>query len=154
MRWTFKDCLYDMMKRDERVFLLFCDVGVGLFKQHIADFPSRVLNIGICEQSTVSMAAGMALKGLRPICYSVLPFIIERAFEQIKIDVDQMKLPVGLIGHSDGNSGPTHQELNAPVLMGLCKNIRSHFPTTKEEMAEMMQNMNLDESWCLALKTV
>jgi len=154
MKWSFQQELHAMMKRDERVLLLWMDVGLGLFKKHREDFPNRCLNTGICEQATVSMAAGMAIQGLRPIVYTILPFLIERAFEQIKIDVDQMKLPVGLVGHSDGNSGPTHQELNAPVLMGLCKNIHSYFPETKEEMATMMQNMNLDEPWMMKLSTI
>lgn len=154
MRWPFQLALYDMMKRDERTFLLWGDVGQSLFKRHIADFGHRCLNVGVCEQATVSMAAGMASQGIRPIVYSIAPFLLERAFEQIKIDVDQMNLPVGLVGHSDGNSGPTHQELNAPVLMGLCRNIRSYFPETKEEMTEIMQSVNLDRPWFLKLSTV
>ena len=128
MRWTFKDSLYDRMSRDERVHLLWCDVGLGLFKQHRADFPSRVYQLRDSRASHHLVCRWNELvRDCGPIVYSILPFIIERAFEQIKIDVDQMNLPVGIIGHSDGNSGPTHEELNAPVLMGLCKNIRSHF---------------------------
>jgi transketolase len=154
MRWEFGLQLYELMKRDERTFLLWMDVGAGIFKRHREDFPTRCLNVGVREQATVSMAAGMAMQGFRPICYTILPFLIERAFEQIKIDVDQMRLPVGLVGHSDGNSGPTHQELNAPVLMGLCKNIRSYFPATKAELADTMQAINLDEPWFLKLSTL
>src|SRR5690242_13113158 len=113
MKWEFGLALYDLMKRDERVFLLWSDVGVGIFKKHIADFPNRTLNVGICEQATISMAAGMAMQGFRPIVYSITPFLVERAFEQIKLDVDQMKQPVGIVGHSDASCGPTHIELNA-----------------------------------------
>src|SRR5262245_22201925 len=133
MRWTFQLQLYDLAVRDERVVLLWADVGAGLFAKFRADFPSRCLNVGICEQATVSLAAGMADQGLRPVVYSITPFLLERAFEQIKLDVDQQSLPVGLVGHSDGNNGPTHRELDAPVMVGLCRNIRGHFPKTKEE---------------------
>src|SRR6266446_5134020 len=109
MRWTFQLSFYDIMQRDERIILLWGDVGASLFVKHRSDFPKRVVNIGICEQSTVSMAAGMAMEGLRPVVYTIMPFLIERAFEQIKIDVDQQNLPVGLVGHSNGERGPTHR---------------------------------------------
>lgn len=154
MRWTFKDHLYALMERDTRTHLLWCDVGIGLFQKHLADFPGRCLNCGTAEQATVSMAAGMAIAGLRPILYSITPFLLERAFEQIKIDVDQMNLPVGIIGHSDHHSGPTHQELNARAMIGLCKNIRGYFPETKDEMIDAMGVVDLDKPWFLALKTL
>jgi len=142
------------MRRDERAFLLWADVGAGLFQDHRRDFPNRVLNAGIMEQSTISMAAGMAIAGFRPIVYSITPFLVERAFEQIKIDVDQMNLPVGIGGHSDASCGPTHIELNAPVLMGLCRNILCYYPDTREEMKAIMDGVNLDQPWFLKLSTI
>ncbi len=154
MRWEFQLALHQMMARDSRVHLLWGDVGAGLFKWHIKDFPSRCLNVGICEQAMVSMSAGMCMTGLRPICYTITPFLIERAFEQIKIDVDQMEMPVGLVGHSDDSCGPTHVELNAPVLMGLLKNVVSYFPKTKQEVREIMESVDLDRPWFMGLKTI
>ncbi len=152
MRWEFQLAFYALMQLDPRIILLWADVGAGLFVKHRADFPKRVVNIGICEQSTVSMAAGMAMEGLRPVVYTIMPFLIERAFEQIKIDVDQQNLPVGLVGHSNGESGPTHQELSGPVLMGLCKNIKSYFPETKEEIhGILLRAVNVDEPWFLGM---
>lgn len=154
MRWEFGLQLYELMQRDERVHLLWADVGGNIFKRHREMFGHRCLNVGVCEQATISMAAGMAMQGIRPIVYSILPFLIERAFEQIKIDVDQMNLPVGIVGHSDGNSGPTHQELDARTLMGLCKNIRGYYPETKEEMVDIMRTVNVDRPWFLKLGTI
>ncbi len=151
MRWTFQLALYDLMARDERVHLLWGDVGYGLFINHRKSFPNRCLNSGIAEQCMVGMAAGMASEGFRPICYTIMPVLIERAFEQIKIDVDQQNLPVGLVGHSNGECGPTHQELNGPVLMGLFKNITSHFPASKEEIPTIIQNLNLEKPWFLGM---
>lgn len=154
MRWSFKDSLYEMMKRDDRTFLLWADVGAGLFKQIIADFPKRTLNCGVMEQTTISMAVGMAIAGYRPIVYSILPFLLERAFEQIKIDVDQMKLPVGIVGHSDSSCGPTHEETCAGTLMSLLPNIKSHFPQSIDSMKSDMQRIDLDSPWMLKLITV
>ncbi len=154
MRWAFQLALRDMMNRDERVYLLWGDVGAGLFKQHRLDFPNRCLNVGICEQTTVGMAAGMAMDGLRPVCYSIAPFLIERAFEQIKIDVDQMNLPVGIVGHSDPSCGPTHIELDARKTMGMFRNIRSHFPSTAKEVREILDGMDVDRPWFVKLSTL
>lgn len=151
MRWTFQLALHARMKADARMILLWCDVGGGLFKSHALDFPERVINCGICEQATVSMAAGMAMAGLRPVVYTITPFLIERAFEQIKLDVDQQRLPVGLVGHSNGEGGPTHRELWAPTLMGLCRNIAGHYPKSKEAIAPLMAAMDIDKPWFLCL---
>ncbi len=139
------------MEHDNRVILLWADVGAGLFTKHRTDFSDRCINVGICEQATVSMAAGMAMEGLRPVVYTIMPFLLERAFEQIKIDVDQQNLAVGLVGHSNGDSGPTHQELNGPVLMGLCKNIESYFPNRKEAIDAILSTVDLDRPWFLGM---
>ncbi len=151
MRWKFQLALHDLMKRDNRTVLLWGDVGAGLFKQHMQDFGPRVINVGICEQATVSMAAGMAMEGLRPIVYTIMPFLIERAFEQIKLDVDQQNLPVGLVGYSDGLNGPTHRELSGPALMSLFRNINSQFPSTKEEIAGIVASLDINRPWFIGL---
>lgn len=156
MKWEFQLALYDLMKRDERVFLLWADVGVGLFKKHIADFPCRTLNVGICEQATISMAAGMAMQSLRPIVYSITPFLVERAFEQIKLDVDQMKQPVGIVGHSDASCGPTHIELNARLMIGLCSNIGVYTPNKKGDVKQFLDSYKQapDVPWFMTITTL
>ena len=148
MRWTFQKALHARMKEDPRIVLLWCDVGLGLFRDHIRDFPERVINPGICEQAAVSAAAGMAMTGLRPVVYTIAPFLLERAFEQIKLDVDQQRLPVGLVGVDCPSAGPTHACAGPAWLMALLSNVRGHFPVTKEQVA---LPANLDEPWYLHL---
>ena len=64
----------------------------------------------------------MALEGLKPWVYTITPFLIERPFEQIKLDIDQQNVNVSLVGFADYPTlGPTHSELNDKKLMSLFK---------------------------------
>jgi len=134
----FQLALYDLARRDERIVLLWGDVGGGLFKAFSHDFPKRCVNVGICEQATVSMAAGMAMAGLRPVVYTITPFLLERAFEQIKLDVVQQELPVLLVGHnSDLAQGPTHRTENVEALCAVL-GLPLYQPQEKKHVERML----------------
>jgi transketolase len=90
--------------------------------------------MGICEQSIIGAASGMALEGLKPWVYTITPFLIERPFEQVKLDIDQQNVNVNLVGFADYPSlGPTHTELDAEKMMQLFNNIESFFPKDGDE---------------------
>ncbi len=71
---------------DENVVLLLGDIGVFGFRNAFSKFPQRVFNIGILEPATMSLAAGLAKTEIIPIIHTIAPFLVERSFEQIKID--------------------------------------------------------------------
>jgi len=74
---------------------------------------------------------------LRPYVYTITPFLIERPFEQIKLDIDQQNVNVKLVGYADySEQGPTHSELDGKGLMKLCRNIISYFPQNSVETRE------------------
>ncbi len=75
-----------LLTQDERVVLLLGDIGVFGFRDAFEAFGERVYNVGILEQATVSMAAGLAKTGLIPIIHTIAPFLVERCLEQIKVD--------------------------------------------------------------------
>lgn len=138
MRKIFGQTIVALAAKDSRLILLTGDV-----EQEMAGykklFPLRFMNLGLCEQSIISISAGMALEGLRPVVYSITPFLLERPFEQIKLDIDEHNLPVMLIGYSDyPTHGPTHRSLNAEVLTSAFKNIKSYFPRNSEEVKKNM----------------
>ncbi|GAG25068.1 unnamed protein product, partial [marine sediment metagenome] len=87
MRKQFGKTLVELAEKDKNLVLLIGDVEQEM-TEFIERWPERFFNLGLCEQTMISMAAGMALEGMRPIVYSITPFLIERPFEQIKIDID------------------------------------------------------------------
>ena len=138
MRVQFGKTLVKIAEKDENIILLIGDVEQEM-TEYKEKFPDRFFNLGLCEQTIISMAAGMAIEGLRPIVYSITPFLLERPFEQIKIDIDEQNLPVILIGYSDyPTHGPTHSPLNAEGLVSLFKNIKGFFPRNAAETEKAM----------------
>jgi transketolase len=88
--------------------LLLADFSVYAFR----DFPQeRLFNVGIREQLMVGMAAGLALEGFIPVCYTIAPFLVERAYEFIKLDICFQELGVLLVGYNgtDEFYGPSHR---------------------------------------------
>jgi transketolase len=138
MRRAFGKTIVRLAQKDSRIFLLIGDVYQEM-DEYVASFSDRFFNLGLCEQSMISIAAGMAIEGLRPVVYTLTPFLIERPFEQIKIDIDEQNLPVMLIGNADyPTHGPTHRPLNAKGLVGLFKNTMGYFPRNREETEKAM----------------
>lgn len=134
MRRKFGKLINELAKKDKKIVLLVGDIGYGIFDDFRKQHPKRFFNLGICEQSLIGAASGMSLEGLKPWVYTITPFLIERPFEQVKLDIDQQNVNVKLVGFADyPNLGPTHSETNAEKLMSLFKNIKSFFPKNSEE---------------------
>ena len=138
MRRAFGKTIVKLAEKDENIILVTGDVEQEM-EAYKEKFPDRYINVGLCEQTMISMVAGMASEGFRPVVYSITPFLIERPFEQIKIDIDEQNLPVILIGQADyPTHGPTHRPLNAEGLVGLFKNIMGYFPRNLQETEKAM----------------
>jgi transketolase len=138
MRAAFGETIVELAERDPNFVLLNGDVeqAMEVYKER---FPDRFFNLGLVEQTMIGMAAGMAIEGLRPLVYSITPFLLERPFEQIKVDIDQMNVPVMLVGYADYPShGPTHAPLDAEGLTKIFHNIVSYFPTNRAETSAAM----------------
>ena len=138
MRRIFGKTLVEIAEKDDRLVLLHGDVEQEM-SEYASRWPKKFFNFGLTEQSMISIAAGMALEGLRPLVYSITPFVLERPFEQVKIDIDEQNLPVLLMGYSDYPShGPTHRPVNAQALCSAFKNIKAYFPETSAQVKEAM----------------
>ena len=121
IRDAFFDALYDIAKSDRHVIFLTADMGAWSLNRFKEDMPGQFINVGIAEQNMVSVAAGLALGGKKVFIYSIVPFVTERCFEQIKIDVCTMQLPVTIIGTGPGLTyapdGPTHHAIEDVSVM-------------------------------------
>lgn len=145
MRWTFACSLLALAKRDPRVVLLMGDVGGGLFQAFQNDFPNRYFNLGTAEQSLVGIAAGMAHAGMRPVVYTFTTFLLERAFEQIKLNIDHDRAPVLLVGWNDATQGVTHAPLDAETMLGCFRNLKLSMPANKAGVLATMNAANPDD---------
>jgi transketolase len=134
MRRKFGKVINELASKDSKIVLLVGDIGYGIFDDFRKNHSKRFFNLGICEQSLIGVASGMALEGLKPWVYTITPFLIERPFEQIKLDINQQNVNVKLVGFADyPHLGPTHSELNAKKLMSLFDNIDSYYPRNSKE---------------------
>lgn len=86
MRQQFTSTMQDIMDSDDRVVTLLNDIGVFAFRHIKAQYPDRIYNLGILEQSSIGIAAGLSLSGMIPVFHTIAPFIVERGYEQLKDD--------------------------------------------------------------------
>ena len=144
MRNTFAQTLTSLAEEDERLVLLIGDISHHLLRDFQSRFPNRFYNAGICEQSIVSMAAGLAAEGLKPVVHTIAPFCVERAFEQIKIDLCYQNLDVSIV--SVGSSfdyahlGCTHHCYEDVSILRSLPNIDIFVPGRSSEFVDIFKS--------------
>lgn len=137
--------IYDYFKNDEKMVLLVGDMGFSVLDDYFMNHKERVFNVGICEQATIGMSAGMYLAGLKPIVYSQVPFLVMRGYEQIRYDLNEHKMNVKLIGVGADNYfeklGRSHcMDGDDVEMMGIFKNFLLLAPD-KESLAGDIEKM-------------
>ena len=85
MRKIFNEIASDIILSNDKSALILGDIGVYGFREILSERPKQVYNIGILEQSMVSVSAGLASEGIIPIIHTIAPFMVERALEQYEI---------------------------------------------------------------------
>lgn len=121
MRTAFAETASAVLDEDPLAAVVLAEISADLFAKAAARHPDRVLNVGIREQLMVSVGGGLALAGMRPIMHTYAPFLVERAFEQVKLDLAHQGVCAVLasIGASydAATSGRTHQAPEDVVLL-------------------------------------
>jgi len=124
MRKQFVTTVESVLAGDERLMLLLGDIGVFGFNKTFQTYPGHVYNIGILEQSTIGLAAGLAMTGFIPVVHTIAPFLVERAYEQLKLDFGYQQLGGNFVSvgasYDYAALGCTH---HCPGDVGILKNI-------------------------------
>lgn len=112
LRSAFVATVSRLLDEDESVVLLLGDISVYAFREAFERHPKRCINIGVCEQASVGIAAGLAASGLYPIYHTISSFLVRRAYEFIYLDFGTQRLPGLFVGVGGANEyaklGPTH----------------------------------------------
>jgi transketolase len=97
-RREFIDVLIELAEKDDKIVLIVSDVGFNYIEEFRKRFPYRFFNFGVTEQSTIIIAAGLALSGLKPYVYSMINFVVFRPYEMLRNAVCLHKANVKIIG--------------------------------------------------------
>lgn len=112
IRQQFADTMLEVGQKDPNLVVLVGDISHGILKPFARACPNRYYNVGICEQTIVSMAAGLSKMGFHPVVHTIAPFVIERAFEQLKLDFCYQQLGGNIVtvgsAFDYSNLGCTH----------------------------------------------
>jgi transketolase len=144
MRDTFIDTATALLDDDPRTAVVLAEISAASFAPAAARHPDRVLNVGIREQLMLGVAGGLALTGLRPIVHSYATFTVDRAYEQIKLDLDHQGVGAVLVtvgaSYDGSTAGRTHQSPGDVALLDtLAGGWTVHVPGHADEVAPLLR---------------
>ncbi len=147
MREAFIQGVYDNMRENDKIFFLSADFGAPALDKVKNNFPDRFINVGIAEQNLINIATGIALEGFTVYAYAIAPFLIMRAYEQIRNNLSLLsvlrELNINLIGVGAGLSydvsGPTHHGLEDISAIRTLPNICVFSPCDNFLAAKLVQ---------------
>lgn len=144
MRETFVDSVTAALNDQDRLAVVLADISADRFESAQRAHPGRVINVGIREQAMLGVASGLALTGLRPVVYSITPFLVERPYEQIKLDLNHQD--VGAVLVSTGASydyptaGRTHMAPADVALLDTLGGWTVHVPGHPAEVSSLLDS--------------
>src|SRR5579872_5735824 len=142
MRTGFASEASRLLDDDPRTAMVLAEISVDQFSKAAASHPQRVLNVGIREQLLIGVASGLSLAGMRPIAHTYAPFLVSRAFEQVKLDLGHQAARAVLVSigasFDAARSGRTHQAPEDVALMDTLPGMTVHVPGHPDEVAPLL----------------
>ena len=142
MRKTCLDVVYELAKKDERIFFIGSDLGIGTLQSFKKEMPERFFMEGVSEANLVGMACGLATEGKIVYVNTLATFVTRRCFEQIVIDACLHKANIRLIANGGGlvyaPLGPTHLATDDIAILRAVPNMTIIAPADAHEMRQMM----------------
>jgi transketolase len=144
MRQRFVDVTSELLDTVGNLAVLTADLSAEMFSGARKRHPARVINVGIREQLLIGMTGGMSLVGMRPIAHSFAPFLIERPFEQIKLDLNHQGVGAVLVSagasYDIASGGRTHQSPGDVALLSTLPDWSIHVPGHADEAEAMLRD--------------
>lgn len=142
MREWFVATVGELIEADPRVAVVLADISADAFADLARAHPDRVLNVGIREQLMASTAGGLALAGMRPIIHSYAPFVVSRAYEQLKLDIGHQDVGAVVVSigasYDSAGSGRTHFAPEDVALVDTLPGWQVHVPAHIDEVADLI----------------
>jgi transketolase len=143
MRDTFVATTTALLEEDPRTAVVLADISGDAFAPAHRRHPDRVINVGIREQLMTGVAGGLALTGLRPYVHSYAPFVIDRAYEQIKLDLGHQDVGAVLVSigasYDASSEGYTHQSPGDVALLDTLEGWTVHVPGHPNEVPALLR---------------
>lgn len=145
MRKHFSAQIERIATANDDVVFITGDLGYNALENLATALGDRFINAGVAEQNMIGVAAGMASRGFRVICYSIAPFTVYRCLEQIRNDVCFHDLPVFIVGNGGGYGygimGSSHHCLEDIACLSGLPNMRCYAPAFVEDMHACIDEM-------------
>jgi transketolase len=136
MRERFYELVREALEEDERVAVVTAQIGTDSIGEH-----PRHFDVGIREQLMIGVAAGLALEGYRPVAHSYTPFLVERPWEFLKLDLGHNDLGAILVStgasYDAARAGRTHQAPEDVALVAALPGWTIHVPGHAEELERL-----------------
>ncbi|MEU3841135.1 transketolase C-terminal domain-containing protein [Streptomyces sp. NPDC028635] len=144
MRERFAPVLTRLLDEDPRVAVVLAEIGKDGFAEATRRHPDRVVNVGIREQLLVGAGAGLALTGLRPVLHTFASFLVERPFEQVKLDLGHQGLGAVLVSAAASFDWPaggfTHMAPGDVALLDTLDGWTVHVPGHPDEAETLLRH--------------
>lgn len=144
MRKQFSVTVADLAAKDERVVVVLGDISVFLFNDFKEKFPNRFFNLGICENTIISVAAGLSSQGYIPFIHTITPFFVDRSYEHLKLDACYNQFPMNIVtcGASFDYAwdGPTHHCYSDLAALRLLPGMQVTQPGSPKEIDSLIRS--------------
>jgi transketolase len=141
MRRRFVEVTGELLRTTDDVVAVLADISVATLAPLAP--PDRLVNVGIREQAMIGVAAGLALEGFRPIVHSYAPFLVQRPYEQLKLDLGHQGVGAILVSigasHDAAGEGRTHQAPEDVANLAALPGWTVHVPGHPDEVDRLLR---------------
>ncbi|MCX5611083.1 MULTISPECIES: transketolase family protein [unclassified Streptomyces] len=144
MRERFISVTSRLLDEDPRLALVLAEISMDGFLPAQRRHPDRVINVGIREQLLVGVGGGLALTGMRPVVHTFASFLVERPFEQVKLDFGHQGTGGVLVSASASYDWPaggfTHMAPGDVALLDTLDGWTVHVPGHPDEAEALLRH--------------